>query len=1293
MSDVKGAVLEFVKQLQSLDAKFGKGSPNLVNATLDPNYDRTNWPTGGQPNDVHPDFFRYITSLAYTMREIEQPNVEMQDVAEKFGDKIFDIVEAMKSGSTSNYGRLDTKPLRFENGMLEQLSPNQSGLTWAVTGFGLLNRNNYLGITNSARTAYNRAIFYLLHFIALLDFTINKPDAFKVIAFLKNNDAVTFAPLVTEITDDISSTKFGNKSIDFNNRAKMAIGVEKGLVAIADIIINKFSEPYFTNNQGNYLNKLNTVVDDIATHMKGKAINSPTIIKLKLNTLGLEDALIGIKKSLDVSAGDIKLAGELFGKDDNYIKVSRIVGLLNAFHTDVGIASGTPDKLAFKEYNFGGQQAVGNNAQDLLNWQNEAIAWYKKSLGLSAGTVINYNDMIGVGANKYADEPALILAGQRAVVALGDPIFPARAKPVAGVQGPVGYPNASFLYTPEAKIDQGTAKIGHQYLFTKDVEKLTILPADLKKLVIDTVNVLDSVQGYRDLDILAGKAGILGLVFSALADDLDLSGAIGADSVKIKNGIIKNLRGFDQIAPRLKFIMDAVEEPERIFSQVPILNDEFVRGFILGTKRVQFGEKNTIDADKLSARQKIRAPLSVWKDVYTEITSTPEKIQYFREIFNLVKIDSNGKEIRGDVIELDTATKPNQDLGSYSLNVKKNKPEVAGMYQYGGVAGIDDINFFFFLVPEVDPSKINNILIDMNGAFIPHSAISASNFILNEIVRRVYFGRPSDLSAIRFGGSAKAVDINRTFTSFASSGFKVTSKGIAGDYHAYYVPYGGPETITNWEQYNSDLVKALTDLPDKSRWEREFQDWNYLDKDRKPIARDQRMDCAFLNKDKCDNFIRCISNSSDNKECFKFLTRGEYILDIPGKDQMAQVIDQVKLMNPLAAARFLSNIGFRIERQEVDLARNTGGRTRDQRKMRQDRAECVSNWVANLPNLQSVFGTDHQAVLTQIVTNPNKTENKNLFCYLSILVDWVNANPQVLNQEDTLDIHGTARKTDYPEADKSFKIYDYVGSPAKPVKRMRSLCDGLIRMKSDLENDLSGFNSATLLSNIYNTPNYNMPLNRAVFIRGSPQMALNMYGGVGPFEASLGNYSKSYGADVFNNWFGEIKNTLHGIRGNNDFGMKIQKKTEDAIDMKLTKFRQIEDEIIHLMTEVIKRKELFRTSNGRLDIGQISRDDYEQERGDRKAVLEKHSNLVQYIDAHQKRALNLTDIMTNLADTIVNKLEEMEKRGHSQSQSGTFNQCGQPGLNGQTVPCNQTQQPQPYNNSMSMANKIRGNKL
>lgn len=1221
MSDVK-KVTEFMKRLPSLHSNLIKGAPDLQNATLE-RYSPMERPSGGALNDVHPDLFKYITTLVYSMKAIEEPELTMNEVASKYAEKLGPIVEKLQTGIIGSTS-LDVKPLEFP-GFLEK-SGGSGKLKWEINGFGSLDTDTFMGVNSNSYTAYTRMIYYLLRFIAVLDLTtgVNGDD---IITFLRGHDSFTFGPLVVQIASDISSKHHSNPIDAGTNKDIIFHGIERGLAYVATEIINKFK----TLSSSTHTNELNlqTGVEKLKTGLVAGPVDTALIGKFSTKIGDISTELRAIVPHLI----DDAIATTLFGTS-SHAKDRFDNGILNVYHLDKGIADGTPAELQFKGYVGSGPGSGKTLAQLIDEWKLDVVTntYFTSTHAGDTYDAILVKPGLTTNAAILADWKVKDDAAGRTEY-LTYPPYPTVAPAAVS-----DYPNASFLYTPKITEANHTDNKLHRLNVeltehAVNTNKLTILPNTVTtaiKAIIAKLN-LSPITGLKDLSqILSAKAGVLGIIVAAYKNNMDLSGAINqVNADKIKEAMLNNIRGFDRIENRLMYIYTNINKSTQMFAGFPQLSEQFIEGFTLGTKKLQStnGKVTYIDPKK-------RKPLSTWKELYSFITENAANIEFFDELFNLVEIDPNTKKIKDTQnIPLDRAAKEN-DLTKYSLNVKKKNPEqVSSLQQLGGNGERYDPRFFIVLIPEFDPNKIGNLWLDYK-IFIPHNLIKSHVFLRNEIARKLYYAPLSELKK-RMQIVDPSITINPLdiVNDFANGGFQlsISHKSSARVYDPLkYYPIG-PSAVPGWE--NVDMKLASDIAKETDRWEREGYNWRYVNKDKKDIDREETMDCAFLDPNRCKNFIECISTQGRSDECLKFLYNPSYIKTIP--DNNTDIIKQVKLMHPMAAASFLSKIGFRIERSEVPLAWNGRGK----KQMRRDVVESVTKWMSNLENLKDICGNQHENIKKRL--RVNCTENRNLFSYLQILVEWVNANPQVLNEEETLD--EPPKPVSQRKADDSLVIYDYVASQAQK-RKVTSLCDGLYRMKSNLENDLSGWNSETLLNNIYKTPDLSMPFNRAVIISANPHIPNRVYGGNSAFEYSLKNYSELAGSRVFRDWYDEIKNIMADMSKGNDYRMRIKGDTEKKIDAKLEAFEKIEKEIIVLMQEVIDRKNLFRASNGRLDLGQIQRggdkesDKYDAERRDRALALEKHANLVNLISAYQKRAINLTDVIKTIAETVAEKL-------------------------------------------------------
>ena len=348
-------------------------------------------------------------------------------------------------------------------------------------------------------------------------------------------------------------------------------------------------------------------------------------------------------------------------------------------------------------------------------------------------------------------------------------------------------------------------------------------------------------------------------------------------------------------------------------------------------------------------------------------------------------------------------------------------------------------------------------------------------------------------------------------------------------------------------------------------------------------------------------------------------------------------------MHPLAAARFLNNLGFRFQRVKVEM---TGGH---HKKMNRDVVESVGEWLQNLPSLKERFGDKYNAIHTYLIKTPG--EANKFLRYLEVLVAWVNANPQVLNEEESFDA-AFKRTGIFCNHQPSYNMYDYIPRPVHPLRqRTISLCDGLIRLKASTENDLSGFNAPTIISNIYKVPEMSMPFNPAMLISSNPRVLQGMmYGGSHEFERSLQNIKDSYGHKVYDSIFKNLKSMMEGMSHSNNEGVKqykikLKEKSDRAIKDKLEKLEAAEKQVVKAIEDIINDKKLYVASHGHLDLRQVERkdaagkDDADALKKARKEVLKKHADLLTLSSAYNRRSIEMNNTLQAIATLFLEKLE------------------------------------------------------
>jgi hypothetical protein len=269
------------------------------------------------------------------------------------------------------------------------------------------------------------------------------------------------------------------------------------------------------------------------------------------------------------------------------------------------------------------------------------------------------------------------------------------------------------------------------------------------------------------------------------------------------------------------------------------------------------------------------------------------------------------------------------------------------------------------------------------------------------------------------------------------------------------------------------------------------------------------------------------------------------------------------------------------------------------------------------------------------------------------LVQWVNANPQVLNPEETKNPKLISK---WPPINKSFRTYSYL-NPYKPAEvRLRGVSCGLERLKSSIMNELSGAQGSATISTIASVPlGIEMPLARPGFINpASFGNVIPMFGGgIYDTEAELQNINAQYGYKLFDQIYKDLSETMVGMTG--DRKLKLTYNTQKNILGKLENFRKTEEELRKSLVGLIKRNQLYQASRGYVNPYSAALEDDNGGNNRFAAVLAKHSNLLHLSSSYNKKAVNLIDLFQTITKAILGKMDEGNVQGiSSYGQPNTF---------------------------------------
>lgn len=264
----------------------------------------------------------------------------------------------------------------------------------------------------------------------------------------------------------------------------------------------------------------------------------------------------------------------------------------------------------------------------------------------------------------------------------------------------------------------------------------------------------------------------------------------------------------------------------------------------------------------------------------------------------------------------------------------------------------------------------------------------------------------------------------------------------------------------------------------------------------------------------------------------------------------------------------------------------------------------------------------------------------NFFTYMNILVEWVNANPQLLNKEELKD---PGFLSAYPKIDESYQLFDWA-NPYKSITRLRTLSCGLETLKSSIANETAGYNPSTIISNVANTPlGITSQFNRIRFSSSFPVTSYSnmmMRGGNENVEEELKKVSELYGYKLFNDIYQNILQMMGSFGTSKGCPsrkkIKFSDRTKNSIQAALEGLKEAEQNAIKSISNLVERNKLYQASNGYIDAYNIPEENLP-------AILAKQSNLLKAGYNFNKKASNIIDVFQTSIAALISKMNELEK--------------------------------------------------
>lgn len=1078
-------------------------------------------------------------------------------------------------------GKMDPdKPLKMEDFDYKGLLCKNNNFKYISEGFNLLSYHK--SICTSYTPNYKKGsslrniILYLHHFIAILDTTNLK--SYDIVQFLKND--FQFTKLLFTVYREIKDNDyFPNKKFKFGDDTSTIImdGILRGLIAIADKIIIKFHKGNNINAEGKYYDFVFTLADD-------------SLNVLKTATEGLVNT--------KADANDLHVA---------FFALDKIEGGA----ANINVKDMTP--VSIKEYQTNGlMNPMFLNDKEIkkdiakFGFENEQIQ--------SGGAGGEFDEEEEGGVNGIYKAPQYLYG----------PKHVTDDKYYLITQGKQGDQNANAEFLKEAVVDQMWKHDSTGFINIVNT-KMTLGNAQVCIFYL-TLYILFV---YKHANAKAEN------FYKALY-------ATAAGKQTMRDEATKNYNGFLNICNRLRLLPASKKELTKEFLEY---SDVFSNSFALSTYKYlkkENGELKKLMPALVIAPKTKTLVVPFIKRFYINIIC--KNIKFYDIFFNLV---DNQDKTRRVALE-EACAKTDTELANYRLNVKKNIKESLIGVQFGA-GEYGDIIFLKYLRDFPLNKK------DITGLWLSNKIrVDAEKMVSTkgvEAIRYIFRNVYSNKNEITVTLYDKDLELDVVYKHFVDTQPFITNRD---NYYKNLLrdAINGKTKLAEprWSEMEHLISEHV--LRDASTWDREDGVYVKRNSAGKIIRENPGDSCTFIK----NNLRECIETLTDcfinedifSDKCKRFL---DFDFEItPGPMALKDLVNKI---NPMLAFKILQKFKFGayVAHEEIDDSIENFTRYK---------VQSLGSWIEELlsgtnrceQNTRIQFGgglgCDSRPLREQLgndvankIISMLKDKNKFLFFqYLDILVQWVNANFQAMNEEEVKDPN-YEKNNKYPDPDKTFTTYNYV-NPHDQIKwKMRGFCDGLNRLKNSILGGVAGINGPALISNVTNIPSnmIAMPLARQGFVhpymwpQGMPMPMMG--GGINSTEYNLRNMKSLFGYQMFRQIYDELTRTMESMN-TNKVPTRLNSKTRQAVMSKLENFKLLEEELAKQMINLVERNKLYNASHGHINAYGITDNQLP-------IVLQKHANLLDYSNAYNKKAVSLIDIMSRISDLIIDKLDKLGK--------------------------------------------------
>lgn len=683
-----------------------------------------------------------------------------------------------------------------------------------------------------------------------------------------------------------------------------------------------------------------------------------------------------------------------------------------------------------------------------------------------------------------------------------------------------------------------------------------------------------------------------------------------------KKEMLDGVKKYQIIHARFVHILKTLSS-DKIEQVVDQFLQNFSNEFINSTARFSKIENNELMSFNKEIKQRSNVNKRnledpIIRNFYQNVVSVPSNVSFYDKFFVLLY---NERPVGLDIAKNINDT---NELKKYRLNVKYSQGyEFFPANLRGGAYG--DIVFVSYVPSYPVDNSVGNIWITMNDV-VPRNVLIANGATesIRDISRKIFKSHLSTTPLNIVGG----IQINpaNVFSTFVrSGGFHMNWNNILKANLQRFLDKG-KNVISQcdvWKIGEDKLRQHI--LSTQSKWVRQDENsfvFVRLGENGIPEEAQDFDNCAFLeeNAQECHAFFNKCVLTDDTvfpEECMKAINKDSgFKINIPPTTIAKQILN----MNPALSFAILRKFNFGY--YTVTVNDPVPG-------FRRYVVQTVGEWLMDLqdPEVNKIFGPNAKEIVKQIY------QNCNFLNYLSIMVDWVNANPQVLNAEESKNPNFITIA--YPKINPSFKLYDYVNPYKKIQVNLNGISCGLERLKSNIMNNMSGIDGYSILSDIVTTPlGISAPFNRSAFTYAVPYANLGTMSG-GLYGNTNDILSGLYEATGYKYLYG-VYDTLNDIMVKNN-NIRLSPKTVEEIKKRLENLKLLEEQIRISIRNMIERNALYNASYGKINAYAIPDKDLP-------AILAKHSNLLGLTSSYNKKAINLVDILKTISNALLIKL-------------------------------------------------------